>query len=122
MRDVMGADPANLCARWLLRPFFQLPNRLPPNDRPKEKPQPRCDNSMVALRATACSGTLPAGTTSPCGDPMDRPSTIAKLNIEHYRRLLAAETDPKKRETISKLLAEEEANAAELEKRERKKS
>jgi len=30
---------------------------------------------------------------------MDEPSTIAKLNIEHYRRLLATESDPKRRET-----------------------
>jgi hypothetical protein len=31
------------------------------------------------------------------------------LNVEHYRRLLATETDPAKRGTIEKLLAEEEA-------------
>jgi hypothetical protein len=34
---------------------------------------------------------------------------VAELNIEHYKRLLSAETDPKKRETIERLLAEEEA-------------
>jgi hypothetical protein len=38
---------------------------------------------------------------------MDR--TVAHLNIEHYRRLLAAETDQSKRKTLQKLLAEEEA-------------
>ncbi|WP_170153526.1 hypothetical protein [Pseudolabrys taiwanensis] len=38
---------------------------------------------------------------------MDR--TIAKLNIEHFRRLLEAETDQQKRETILRLLVEEEA-------------
>lgn len=34
--------------------------------------------------------------------------TIVELNIKHYRRLLASETDAKKRETIAMLLAEEE--------------
>lgn len=38
---------------------------------------------------------------------MDR--TVAHLNIEHYRRLLETEIDPPKRETILRLLAEEEA-------------
>lgn len=35
--------------------------------------------------------------------------TIAKLNIEHFRRLLKTETDPVKRATINHLLEEEEA-------------
>ncbi len=38
---------------------------------------------------------------------MDR--TVARLNIEHYRRLLATETDESKRKMLQKLLAEEEA-------------
>jgi hypothetical protein len=38
---------------------------------------------------------------------MDR--TVAKLNIAHFRKLLAAETDETKRQTITRLLAEEEA-------------
>jgi hypothetical protein len=38
---------------------------------------------------------------------MDR--TIARLNIEHYKRLLERETDGAKRQTIMLLLAEEEA-------------
>ena len=38
---------------------------------------------------------------------MDR--TVADLNIEHFRKLLASETDPVKRRTIERLLAEEEA-------------
>ena len=38
---------------------------------------------------------------------MDR--TVADLNIAHFKRLLAAETDPAKRQTIERLLAEEEA-------------
>jgi hypothetical protein len=35
--------------------------------------------------------------------------TVARLNIEHYRRLLAKETDEAKRQLIQRLLAEEEA-------------
>ena len=40
---------------------------------------------------------------------MDSPKNIGRLNIEHYRRLLATETDPTKLATLAKLLAEEEA-------------
>lgn len=42
---------------------------------------------------------------------MDR--TVADLNIAHFKKLLAAETDPVKRQTIERLLAEEEAKLAE---------
>ena len=35
--------------------------------------------------------------------------TVARLNIEHFRRKLAEETDASKRETLRQLLAEEEA-------------
>ena len=35
--------------------------------------------------------------------------TVARLNIEHFRRLLAEETDAAKRRTLRQLLAEEEA-------------
>ena len=38
---------------------------------------------------------------------MDR--SVARLNIEHYRRLLANETDETRRQTLTHLLAEEEA-------------
>jgi hypothetical protein len=38
--------------------------------------------------------------------------TVADLNIEHYKKLLATETDPVKRKTIQRLLAEEEAKLA----------
>jgi len=38
---------------------------------------------------------------------MDR--SVARFNIEHYRRLLAQETDEARRQTIHRLLAEEEA-------------
>jgi HPt (histidine-containing phosphotransfer) domain-containing protein len=43
---------------------------------------------------------------------MDR--TVAHLNIEHYRRLLALETDESKRKMLQKLLAEEEAKLAKI--------
>jgi hypothetical protein len=35
--------------------------------------------------------------------------TIAQLNVEHFRRLLANETSEEKRQVILKLLAQEEA-------------
>ena len=49
---------------------------------------------------------------------MDR--TVARLNIEHYRRLLAKEPDEAKRQVILRLLAEEEAKLAQDRPRERK--
>jgi len=39
---------------------------------------------------------------------------VARLNIEHYRRLLADETDAARRQTILRLLSEEEAKLAAL--------
>ena len=50
---------------------------------------------------------------------MGEGKNIVRLNIEHYRRLLATETDPKKLETITRLLAEQEAKLKELEREER---
>jgi hypothetical protein len=44
---------------------------------------------------------------------------IIDLNIKHYRKLLMTEEDPSKRETIAKLLAEEEAKLTNLPLRER---
>jgi len=41
---------------------------------------------------------------------MDR--TVAHLNVEHYRRLLEKETDEARRQTLMRLLAEEEAKIA----------
>lgn len=41
---------------------------------------------------------------------MDR--TVARLNVEHFRRLLATETDEERRQILQKLLAEEEAKLA----------
>ncbi len=43
---------------------------------------------------------------------MDR--TIAQLNIEHYRRLLAKETDENRLLVLQRLLAEEEAKLRDL--------
>jgi len=40
--------------------------------------------------------------------------TVADLNIKHFKKLLASETDPVKRQTIERLLAEEEAKLATL--------
>ena len=37
---------------------------------------------------------------------------MARLNIEHYQRLLAREIDEARRQTIMRLLAEEEAKLA----------
>lgn len=41
---------------------------------------------------------------------MDR--SIARLNIEHYKRLLGEETDAARRKVLFDLLAEEEAKLA----------
>ena len=38
--------------------------------------------------------------------------TVARLNIEHYRKQLARETDETRRQTITRLLQEEEAKLA----------
>lgn len=43
---------------------------------------------------------------------MDR--TVARLNIEHYRKQLARETDDTRRQTLVRLLEEEEAKLAAL--------
>jgi hypothetical protein len=47
---------------------------------------------------------------------------VARLNIEHYRRLLAEETDDSRRQTIERLLAEEEAKLATIERPQGKQS
>jgi len=43
---------------------------------------------------------------------MDR--TVADLNIEHFRRLLAAEIDPARRQVLDRLLAEEQTKLASM--------
>jgi hypothetical protein len=40
--------------------------------------------------------------------------SVARLNIEHYRKLLATDLDATKRQTILLLLAREEATLARL--------
>jgi hypothetical protein len=50
---------------------------------------------------------------------MDESKHVLLLNIEHYQRLLATETDPKKRQTIARLLAEQQAKLKEIERTER---
>jgi len=45
---------------------------------------------------------------------------VAKLNIEYYKRLLACEPDVTKRESIARLMAEEEANLAKIPKERRR--
>jgi len=42
------------------------------------------------------------------------PETIARLNIEHFRKLLAGEMEESKRQTVLRLLAEEEEKLARL--------
>jgi len=41
--------------------------------------------------------------------------TVSRLNIEHFRKLLANEVDESRRQQITRLLAEEEAKLARLE-------
>ena len=52
------------------------------------------------------AGIESSGTTK-TGTPVDR--TVAHMNVEHYQRLLAAETDEPRRQILLRLLAEEEA-------------
>ena len=42
--------------------------------------------------------------------------SVAKLNIEYYKRLLASEADVTKRKLIARLLIEEEAKLAKISK------
>jgi hypothetical protein len=53
----------------------------------------------------SCAG-LESHERSEPGPPVDR--TVAHMNVEHYRRLLAIETDEARRQTLQRLLAEEE--------------
>ncbi len=45
---------------------------------------------------------------------MDQRTYIARLNIEHFRRKMVTEKDDALRQTITRLLAEEEAKLAAL--------
>jgi hypothetical protein len=44
---------------------------------------------------------------------------VARLNVEHYRKKIAAETDAVQRQKLLRLLAEEEAKLAAIEAREK---
>jgi hypothetical protein len=50
---------------------------------------------------------------------MDESKKIILLNIEHYQGLLNAEAEPKKRETIARLRAEQQAKLRDIERKER---
>jgi hypothetical protein len=50
---------------------------------------------------------------------MDEGKNMVRLNIEYYQRLLATETDLGKRETITRLLVEQEAELQQMERKER---
>jgi len=39
---------------------------------------------------------------------------VARLNVEHFRQLIAVETNPKKLDLLRRLLAEEEAKLVRL--------
>ena len=56
--------------------------------------------------------TQPCEYRGPLYKAMDK--TIVRLNIEHYRKSLAAERDGAKRQTLMHLLAEEQAKLAAL--------
>ena len=43
--------------------------------------------------------------------------TVAKMNVAHFKHLLETETDAEKRQTIIRLLAEEEAKVLEIRER-----
>jgi hypothetical protein len=47
---------------------------------------------------------------------VDQHAYILRLNIEHFRRLLTVELNEPKRQTLARLLAEEEAELATLSK------
>jgi hypothetical protein len=51
---------------------------------------------------------------------VEEAKTIIQLNIDHFRRLLQTEADEGRRETIARLLAEQEAELAKLLKKKEK--
>jgi hypothetical protein len=50
---------------------------------------------------------------------MDDGKNIVRLNIEHYKRLLASEIDPDQRKALNPQLADREAKLQEMERKER---
>lgn len=69
------------------------------------------DNFMVQLDLGTWNGEV---VTLQARSLRSMDETIAKLNIKHFRKLLAEETDESKRQTLRKLIAEEEAKLASL--------
>jgi hypothetical protein len=77
---------------------------------------PRMD-PRAAVRASKELSTLSRDRRSlheepPPGHPMNIDTFIERQNITHYLDLLRSESDPAKRETLQKLLAEEKAKEA----------
>jgi hypothetical protein len=66
---------------------------------------------------------VPPGAANANDGAGDMDKTVARLNIEHFRKRLATETDETRRQMLLRLLAEEEAKlaAAEGAPKERKK-
>jgi hypothetical protein len=64
-------------------------------------PMPQCQEFL--------GDSLPAGGIHCRGHQVGTMDKIARLNIEHFKRLLERETDETKRKMILRLLAEEEA-------------
>jgi hypothetical protein len=54
-------------------------------------------------------------TTTESAERLSMNRSIARLNIEHFEKLLAKETDETKRQTLLSLLTEEKAKLAALE-------
>jgi hypothetical protein len=84
----------------------------------KTAPEFDPDQSLPGEHAGAVDRPMLTGREGTCcaGACRMTPSArmIIELNIKHYRKLLNSETDASKRETIAKLLAEEEAKLARL--------
>ena len=53
--------------------------------------------------------------TNPASDAVALDTTVARLNIEHYRKRLSEEVDETKRQTLLNLIAEEKVKLSALE-------
>jgi hypothetical protein len=75
-------------------------------------PHWRVKHERFAKNGWVCEPDTAALDLQHNGGVMDR--TISRLNIEHYRRKLATERDETTRQTLMRLLAEEQAKLAAL--------
>ncbi len=75
-------------------------------------PHCRVTHQWFAKDGWVCEPDIAVSNLQHNGGVMDR--TIARLNIEHYRKKLATEDDETKRQTLMRLLAEEQAKLAAL--------